>query len=82
MFNWTLVKNFSNSLNIQCNFSRPLSVSMGDTPDAVIVILTALMEDKTTEQKVKRSFRLSAPLPLLLSSAAELKKLNNIAGTF
>jgi hypothetical protein len=55
---------------------------MGDTADVVIVFLTAQIDDKTTVQKNKRNFRLKAPLPMLISSAAELKKLNKIADTF
>lgn len=81
-FNWTLINNFSYYQEIQLNFSRPLSVSVGDTPDVVVVLLTAMIVDKTTDLKVRRNFRLSAPLPMLVSSAAELKKLNAISNTF
>ena len=41
-----------------------------------------MIVDKTTDQKVRRNFRLAAPLPMLISSAAELKKLNTISDTF
>ena len=64
------------------NFSRPLSVSVGDTPDVIVVIITGMIVDKTTDQKVMRNFRLSAALPMLISSAAEFKKLNKISDTF
>jgi hypothetical protein len=64
-FNWTLVGNTTDSFQLQLLFSKPLSVSVGDLADRLIVNLVYVDPNFNKLRYVKYS----SDLPMLIASA-------------
>ena len=74
-FNWTLAGNTTDSYKIQCEFSRPLSVSVGDESDRLVIFMAYVSpHDNTIKYEM-----LDADFPMLVADAEELVQLQQVA---